>query len=262
MTEQLGLFDSRVARASEVVATPLSIRESRRARRLILRLLPPHTLELVVPRGTKPHEVQAFVHEHRRWIESARGEIAARYPVGHDRVPTRIELPSVAHAWQVRYCHEPVAKPLCRTVGDQHDVRTRDADHRGASSLLRAWLLEQARTYLRPWLLREAETVGRTPERIQVRLQRTRWGSCSSAGNISLNASLLFLEAPLVRYLLIHELCHLFSLNHSQRFWRCVERYEPTYRELDRQLTEAWAMIPLWAHGRAERPGLGLDGVG
>jgi hypothetical protein len=261
MTEQLGLFDSRWVRASDVVATPLSVRESRRARRLILRVLPPHTLELVVPRGTKPHEVAAFVQEHRRWIERARGEIAARYPIGHDRLPTRIELPSVRQTWQVRYRHEPIAKPRCHAAGEVLDVRTRDADHRGAAALLRSWLLDQARTFLRPWLMREAEVVGRHPKGIQVRLQRTRWGSCSSVGNISLNAGLLFLEPPLVRYLLIHELCHLFSLNHSQRFWRYVERYEPTYRELDRQLTEAWAMIPLWAHGRAHRPGLGLDGL-
>jgi predicted metal-dependent hydrolase len=259
MTEQLGLFDNRSVRGPDVAATPLSIRESRKARRLILRLLPPHTLELVVPRGTKPHEVAAFVQEHRRWIERARGEIAARCPAGHDRLPTRIELPSVAQAWEVRYAHEPSARPSCRAARGELAVRTRDPDHRGAALLLRTWLLDQARFYLRPWLLREAEIVGRRPKAVQVRLQRTRWGSCSNVGNISLNAGLLFLDAPLVRYLLIHELCHLFSLNHSQRFWRCVERYEPRYRELDRQLTEAWAMIPLWAHGRAERADFGFE---
>ncbi len=88
----------------------------------------------------------------------------------------------------------------------------------------------------------------RKPKAVQIRLQRTRWGSCASSGTISLNAGLLFLEAPLVRYLFIHELCHLYSLSHSRRFWSVVERFEPEYRALDRRLTEAWAVLPLWVH--------------
>jgi predicted metal-dependent hydrolase len=251
VTEQLSLFDSRWLRPAEVAAAPLCVRESRRARRLILRLLPPHTLELVVPRGTKAADVAAFVHEHRRWIERARGEIAAHYSNGGDRLPSRIELRSIGQSWDVRYHHQPGAPPRCRAAGELLDVRTRDPEHGGAGRLLRGWLLEQARTYLSPWLLREAEVVGQRPRGVQVRLQRTRWGSCSNSANISLNAGLLFLDPPLVRYLLIHELCHLFALNHSRRFWRAVERYEPDYRALDRRLSAAWADIPLWAHTRA-----------
>ncbi len=73
MTEQLGLFESRgEPRPAELVRAPLSVRESRRARYLTLRLLPPHTLEVVVPRGTRAAEVAAFVHEHRQWIADAR----------------------------------------------------------------------------------------------------------------------------------------------------------------------------------------------
>ena len=94
--------------------------------------------------------------------------------------------------------------------------------------------------------MREAARTGRAPKKMQVRLQRTRWGSCSSQGNISLNASALFLERRVARYLLIHELCHLYSLNHSRRFWNCVERYEPDYRRLDRELANAWTEVPLW----------------
>jgi predicted metal-dependent hydrolase len=84
-----------------------------------------------------------------------------------------------------------------------------------------------------------------------VRMQRTRWGSCSSSGTVSLNAALLFLEPAVVRYLFVHELCHLIALNHSRKFWCAVARYEPNYEALDRRLTEAWHEIPLWAHPEA-----------
>ena len=95
---------------------------------------------------------------------------------------------------------------------------------------------------------REAARIGREPQAVQIRLQRTRWGSCSSAGTVSLNAGLLFLDAAVVRYLLVHELCHLISMSHSRRFWRAVERHEPDYRALDRRLADAWMAVPAWVY--------------
>jgi predicted metal-dependent hydrolase len=260
MAQQLGFFDGGSAsigaaptQAPSSNRAPLRVRESRRARRLTLRLLPPHTLELVIPRGTRPDDVAAFVREHRRWIERARREIAARYPTAHVGLPQRIELAAIEQSWSVRYEHAPGLRQGCRIAGEALLVRTRDVEHRGAGDLLRVWLIDQARVHLRPRLLDEALTLGLRPKSVQIRLQRTRWGSCSSSGGISLNAGLMFLAPPLVRYLMIHELCHMIALNHSRRFWRAVERVEPDYLELDKQLGEAWAHIPLWAHDRSKR---------
>jgi predicted metal-dependent hydrolase len=253
MAEQFGLFDARSQQTSarEPAAPPLHIRESTRARRLTLRVLPPYTLELVVPRGTRAADVAAFVHEQRRWIERARRQIAAHYPAAAEPLPARIDLRAVSQAWLVRYDTDPRAQTRVRMLGDALDVRSRDTD--GAASALREWLCDQARYHLTPWVLREAAVVGHRPSRVQVRLQRTRWGSCSSSGTLSLNAALLFLDPAVVRYLLVHELCHLISLNHSRRFWAAVERFEPDYEALDRRLTQGWADIPMWAHPDARR---------
>ncbi|HVY64857.1 MAG TPA: SprT family zinc-dependent metalloprotease [Gammaproteobacteria bacterium] len=253
MAEQLGLFDSRWLQPADAAAPPLCVRESRRARRLTLRVLPPYTLELVVPRGTPAARVASFVHEHRHWIERARREIAAHYPLAEQRLPTRVALRAIDQAWTVRYEQHARAPARVRTLGEVLEVRTRDTGPRDAEAALRAWLCDLAHYHLTPWVLREAVLVDRRPSRVQVRLQRTRWGSCSSSGTLSLNAALLFLDPAVVRYLLIHELCHLISLNHSRKFWTAVARYEPDFEVLDRRLTAAWADIPLWAHPDARR---------
>ena len=79
-----------------------------------------------------------------------------------------------------------------------------------------------------------------------VKSQRTRWASCSARRNLSLNTKLLFLSPDLVRYAMIHELCHTVYMNHSNEFWRMVAAHEPSYRVLDRSLREAWKSVPQW----------------
>ncbi len=251
MTQQLGLFEPRDGLPpADLARAPLSVRESRRARYLTLRMLPPHMLELVVPRGTRAAEVDAFVREHRQWIADARRELAERMPVRSEGLPTTVELRAIGKSWSVEYRHEPTAPVRCLARESVLHVSTRDANRRGADAALRSWLLDEADYHLAPWLKRESQTVGRRPAQVQVRLQRTRWGSCSNSGTVSLNAALLFLEPEVVRYLLIHELCHLIALNHSRKFWSAVARFEPDYEALDRRLADAWHEIPLWAQAR------------
>jgi predicted metal-dependent hydrolase len=252
VTEQLGLFESRRGENSaELAREPLRVRESGRARYLTLRLLPPHTLELVVPRGTRAADVNAFVLENRQWIEDARRELAASRPIRQEGLPTSVDLRAVGQQWRIEYRHEPGRSARCRAGEGVLEVLTPEASRRGAAEALRSWLLDEADYHLVPWLKREALIIERRPRRVQVRLQRTRWGSCSNSGTVSLNAALMFLEPAVVRYLFVHELCHLIALNHSRKFWSAVARYEPDYEALDRRLTEAWHEIPLWAHPEA-----------
>jgi predicted metal-dependent hydrolase len=82
--------------------------------------------------------------------------------------------------------------------------------------------------------------------RVSIRCQRTRWGSCSTRGTVSLNCSLVFLRSEVVRYLFVHELAHTRHMNHSAHFWRLVEKIEPDYRRLDRELLAGWRTVPGW----------------
>ena len=74
-----------------------------------------------------------------------------------------------------------------------------------------------------------APRVGRIPGRITIREQKTRWGSCSSRGNLNFNWKLIMAPPQVLDYVVIHELCHLHEFNHSPRFWSLVERQMPDY---------------------------------
>ena len=99
-------------------------------------------------------------------------------------------------------------------------------------------LAEQAKTVIVQRLAYYAPIVGVTYDRITIRSQHTRWGSCSAKGNLNFNCLLMLTPPEVLDYVVVHELCHRKELNHSARFWAEVERVLPNYRDQRKWLKE------------------------
>ena len=242
---QLLLFPQDSAQPGQ--APGFSVRESGRTKRLSIKVFPRGRVEVVVPRRTRPAEVEAFVSENQAWIARTRAAFAADHPMEDFELPSLLHLPAIDITTRVRYLRQKNAKSVRysqsggiltltgRTGSDQHCV-----------AAFRRWLSAVSRREFEP-RLRALSILTESPfNKMHVRAQRSCWGSRSSSGTISLNLSLLFLAPELTQYLMIHELCHGRHMNHSKRFWRLVFKHEPGYEQLDRRLGESWRDVPNW----------------
>lgn len=72
--------------------------------------------------------------------------------------------------------------------------------------------------------------------KISIKNQKTRWGSCSQKGNLNFNYRMIYLSDKIVEYIIVHELCHLQEFNHSSRFWNLVAVAVPDYKEIKKEL--------------------------
>ena len=227
---------------------------SPRARKVWLRVKPGGGLVVVVPKRFDLARVPGIVREEQAWIwkalARAERQRASAPPAPRWEIPREIALPAIGACWPVAAVATEANRVTVRLVPEIGlRLMGRVADGRACRAALNRWLTRQARVYLFPQLEAASTRLGLRYSGVSVRLQRTRWASCSPRRAISLNGRLLLLSPPLVEYVLVHELCHTAVMSHSRKFWRMVERYCPDYRRLRSELRAASRSLPAWADG-------------
>ncbi|MFZ9037293.1 MAG: M48 family metallopeptidase [Gammaproteobacteria bacterium] len=221
------------------------LRVSRRARYAKLQIKPYGGLEVVIPTRFPRAHVPFLVAKHADWArrqldKQARLRQSIRPPqhlaLAYDNSSTPVIYPNQSLAFNYDLFSE---SPLERIVieSDSQPQQIRE---------LRAWIRQRARALLPQRLDEISRRTGLDFRRVTIRSQKTRWGSCSSRGHISLNDQLLFLPASTVDYLMIHELCHTRHLNHSHQFWQLVESRCPDYRSHEKLLSRSRNLVPDW----------------
>ncbi len=224
-----------------------SVRESTRAKRINLKLSPQGKLEIVIPIGFDRQQIPAIIKIHQHWIERTQTKLIAQ-PQNQsiDRIPKTIQFLSTTENWTIQYVS---ANVLSVRISERPETVTLWGNTNNEAlcqKALRSWLTARAENFLGPWLRSLSQDCNLPFNRISVRGQKTRWGSCSGSQNISLNYKLLFLPPQMTRYVLIHELCHTVHMNHSKKFWELVQKNDPLYEQWDHDLKNANQYIPQW----------------
>jgi predicted metal-dependent hydrolase len=230
---------------------PYSVRESAKAKHVNLRLSNCGQLEVVIPHGFDRSEIPAIILKHERWLERATHRLEQRQPteahLATAALPSEIELRAIGQTWLVEYTPASVTQIRMSELDESVLILWGNTPNETLTkTALARWLTHKAHQKLAPWVRRLSEDVALPFGQVSFRGQKTRWGSCSSQKNISLNYKLLFLPAPLVNYVFVHELAHTIHMNHSNQFWQLVGDKEPDYQRLDRELNDAMQFVPRW----------------
>jgi len=216
------------------VAVDVAVKVSKRARSFRLSL-PASGPLLTLPEGARWPEAEAFLHRHRHWLAARlpRTAQAKRLEAGA-MVPLRGVPHLVVATGVLRGRVEPGsgdAGPVLRVPGDASHQPRRLYD----------WLRAEALAELNDRSAYHAKRLGVSVKQVRLRSQSSRWGSCSSSGNINYNWRLILAPPHVLDYVAAHEVAHLVEMNHSPAFWATVERTLP-----DMERGRAW----LKAHGR------------
>ena len=199
----------------------------KRARRYILRIRPDGTLRITVPRGGSRTEALRFAEQHRRWIDRERTRVSMEQTPVTWNAGTRVLLRGLEQTIILS------ADSRAATYGDRTINISEASNLRPA---IEADLRALARLELVPRLHALASAHDIAVERVLIRNQRSRWGSCAPSGAIALNYRLVQMPPDVRDYVLIHELMHRRQQNHSRRFWRLVEAACPQFRDAERWL--------------------------
>jgi predicted metal-dependent hydrolase len=201
------------------LGAPLCLRVSARARRVCLRIdAARRQVELVLPRGVPAEFGLRLLRDKRGWITARLAALPRPAPFVEGAVVPVLGVPH-------RIRHSPgragppvvIADGEIRVGGDAAHLPRRVRDH--LAGLARDEFARRARPL--------ALSIGRKIGRVSVRDTKSRWGSCSSSGNLSFSWRLIFAPTAIVDYVVAHEVAHLAEMNHSPRFWRLVETLAP-----------------------------------
>ncbi|MBZ0198421.1 MAG: M48 family metallopeptidase [Ignavibacteriaceae bacterium] len=203
-----------------------TVRKSSRAKQLQMRIVN-NSLELIIPHRVSVEEGKRFLHTRREWINK-NINLLKKQEKKNSLFGNEINIEQSFNLFRKRHTFKKKDNTLF--------IESPQGSSLTVDDLFTVYRKHSAKIYLpqRTFLL--ARRLGLTVKRVSVRRQKSRWGSCSSKGTISLNDRLLEHKEAVIDYVIIHELCHLVHMNHSAKFWTLVEQYCPEYKMLKRQL--------------------------
>ena len=189
---------------------------------------------MILPMRAPESHAYELMHRHRRWIATHQGRIRAQ-------VAARSERPTLDRGRAILVHGEPHRvvslaaidgrrSATVETVGDRLVVTSPPLEKRSTAELLEHWFRSEARREIETRVADRSREMAISAKRITIRDQKTRWGSASRSGTLSVSWRLVMCPPWVLDYVVVHELAHLKVSGHGRSFWQLVERHFPDAR--------------------------------
>ncbi|MET3598158.1 M48 family metallopeptidase [Martelella mangrovi] len=202
---------------------PLNLKTNARARRMTLKIEPGgHAVSLTVPPGLARHEVDGFLRRHHDWLLERMARFEGRDT--HVCDGGSVSIFGIAHT--IRHSGNLRGLTTIRDEGDGKVLRV-SGPAESIGRRVADFLKKEARREITERVKVHAAASGRSYAAISFKDTRSRWGSCSSAGNLNFSWRIAMAPLFVVDYLAAHEVAHLSEMNHGPRFWALCEKLCP-----------------------------------
>jgi predicted metal-dependent hydrolase len=210
-----------------------------RRRSISISISPHDGVVIRAPKGVSPETIDRFVNEKSVWIKKHLSNYSGAVRINHGKKYEDGEphfFKGKEHILKLSMS----ARPFIRQNDHLIEAGVPDTgDSKRIKTILDKWYREQARLHfslLFDMILAKYENYNFKPTEIVVRPSKSRWGSCSSKGRISISSELIKLDEKFYEYIIIHELCHLKHPNHGKCFYLLLEEILPDYKTVRKEL--------------------------
>lgn len=194
-------------------------------RRISIIVFPDNRLEIRAPMRMSETFIQSFLLQSTSWIQKRLKKNAGRPKVQALGYAPGESVPFLGQELTLTF------KPGIRRVTQMEQILVVPGSKIAqGQQTVENWYKQEATRIFKSSIERYAPFIGKGPTRFTVRRMRSRWGSCSNKGSLSLNWKILAAPQDVIDYLIVHELAHLIEQNHSHRFWAVVERAMPDFK--------------------------------
>lgn len=226
---------------------PVAWTKRSRFRSISIRLKADQPIQVVSGVSAKWADVERFLIVKEKWLRKHLErfqEIKEKFP--QKRLLAEEEFPFLGNKLELKYSVTPLKTPFFSRTDRELRLHLPVALYRGLDEQelerffpqLHQFYLREAKEFLTERLIIWSEQMDLKPQKISFRNQKTRWGSCTSRGHISLNWKLIACPLFVIDAILVHELAHLKHMNHSNHFWTLVKQTYPDYKKADVWLSE------------------------
>jgi len=201
----------------------IKIRKSSKAKNLAIRIINQH-VELVLPLGVSEKFGYKFLITKEKWIKDTLKKISANFINSefiHSEYPIFGQAHKLIHTETTMYASVFIKNNQLIVYSKKCALK----------NTLKLFLKNILTTEINTLCALYARQYHFKYNKILIKELRTKWGSCSSLKNLNFNWRIVFAPKNVLKYLVIHELCHLKEMNHSDKFWNLVEKIDPNYKE-------------------------------
>lgn len=210
---------------------------SRRARRLKLHLNSSGQVVVTAPPLTPKFFINRFVNQQETWITTQQAKFSEQPKLQTDQF-----VYIFGKKYQFEITQNPTLQPGFTIDEDRliyHPITSTTPETDIPTKKINAFLRNTAENYILPRTHQLAKTMSINFRHLTLRQQKSRWGSCSSQGNLNFNWRLVHFGPAVIDYVIIHELAHRQEMNHSKSFWRLVAQFDPDYPKHKRVLKKS-----------------------